>query len=138
MVDKFKVIGGLSRKAKFNITVVIILLFIVIIVFASISQVKQIVEKRKEITELEEKLAWNRNENIKLLATEKSLYDDEGIELEARKQFNMAYEGEENISVIIDEGTEGDATGETSKQNYSQNDLWGNIKLFYEQEISHK
>jgi cell division protein FtsB len=135
MAQKYKVIGGLSRKAKFNTTIAIILLFIVIIVFASINQVKQIVEKRKEIEELEERLAWQRNENIELLATEKSLYQDEGIELEARKQFNMSYEGEENISVVVND-TVTDTTNEgTANMEYSQNDLWGNIRLFYEQEI---
>lgn len=136
MADRFKVIGGLSRKAKFNITIVIILLFIVIIVFASINQVKQIVEKRKDITELEEKLVWSRSENIKLLATEKGLHEDEGIELEARKQFNMTYEGEDNISVIVDDDMADTGEENTNKQEYSQNDLWGNIRLFYKQEIS--
>lgn len=134
MAGKYKVIGGLSRKAKFNITIVIILLFIVIIVFASINQVKQIVEKRKEIAELEEKLAWQRNENIELLAEEKILYEDEGIELEAREQFNMAYEDEENLTVVVNENTGSDPVSGI-KQEYSKNDLWGNIKLFYEQEI---
>ena len=135
MAQKYKVIGGLSRKVKFNTTIAIILLFIVIIVFASINQVKQIVEKRKEIEGLEERLAWQRNENIKLLATEKSLYQDEGIELEARKQFNMSYEGEENISVVIEDTIDETANGGITNMEYSQNDLWGNIKLFYEQEI---
>jgi cell division protein FtsB len=135
MAQKYKVVGGLSRKAKFNTTIAIILLFIVIIVFASINQVKQIVEKRKEIEELEERLAWQRNENIELLATEKSLYQDEGIEREARKQFNMSYEGEENISVVIDDASTGATSEGTANIEYSQNDLWGNIKLFYEQEI---
>lgn len=135
MAKKYKVIGGLSRKAKFNTTIAIVLLFIVIIVFASINQVKQIVEKRKEIEELEEKLNWQRNENIKLLAVEKSLYQDEGIEMEARKQFNMSYEGEENISVVIDDGPVDADSSNTEDLEYSQNDLWGNIRLFYEQEI---
>jgi len=138
MADKFKVIGGLSRKARFNITIAIILLFIVVIVFSSINQVRQIVEKRKEIEELEERLAWNRNENIRLLAAEKSLYQDEGIELEARKQFNLTHEGEENISVVIDDDPEDALQDSNNKQEYSQNDLWGNIKLFYDQEISHQ
>jgi cell division protein FtsB len=135
MAQKYKVIGGLSRKVKFNTTIAIILLFIVIIVFASINQVKQIVEKRKEIEELEERLAWQRNENIKLLATEKSLYQDEGIELEARKQFNMSYDGEENISVVINDTVTDTSSEGTANIEYSQNDLWGNIRLFYEQEI---
>jgi cell division protein FtsB len=135
MSQKYKVIGGLSRKAKFNTTMAIVLLFIIIIVFASINQVKQIVEKRKEIEELEEKLTWRRSDNIRLLAAEKTLYLDEGIEIEARKQFNMSYEGEENISVVIDDSHTDTAVTETGDMEYSRNDLWGNIKLFYEQEI---
>jgi cell division protein FtsB len=135
MSQKYKVIGGLSRKAKFNTTMAIVLLFIIIIVFASINQVKQIVEKRKEIEELEEKLTWHRSENIRLLAAEKTLYLDEGIEIEARKQFNMSYEGEENIYVVIDDSQADTDVIETGDMEYSRNDLWGNIKLFYEQEI---
>ena len=135
MIGKYKLIGGLSRKAKLNITVVIILLFIIIIVFASVNQIKQIVEKRKEITELEERLDWQRNENIELLATEKNLYEDEGIELEARKQFNMAYENEENFTVIVEDDTDLGVNFRT-RQEYAENDLWGNIKLFYDQQIS--
>ena len=109
--------------------------FIVIIVFASINQVKQIVEKRKEITELEEKLAWQRNENIELLAAEKNLHEDDGIELEARKQFNMAYEDEKNLAVIINDEAD-EVLDSGTRQEYAENDLWGNIKLLYEQEIN--
>jgi cell division protein FtsB len=138
MANKFKVIGGLSRKARFNITIVIILLFIIIIVFASINQVKQIIEKRREITELEEKLSWHRNENIELLALEKSLYEQEGIELEARKQFNMVHEGEKNIVIVLDSETNEMGAGAETKQDYSSNDLWGNINVFYKQEIKDK
>ena len=69
MENKFKVIGGLSRKAKFNIAIAVTLLFMIITVFASIGQVKQIIEKREGITELEEKLSYYRNENIELLVT---------------------------------------------------------------------
>ena len=48
----------------------------------------------------------------------------------------MAYEGEENISVIIDDDISDSASENTGGKEYSPNDLWGNIKLFYEQEIS--
>jgi len=136
MAEKFKVIGGLSKKAKFNTTVAITLLFVIIIVFSSVSQIKQIVDKRKEIAELNEKLDWQRSENIELLATEKGLYEDEGIELEAREQFNMSYEGEQNLSVVIEEGAAADSSYNDNDSEYSQNDLWGNIKLFYDQEIN--
>lgn len=138
MANKFKVIGGLSRKARFNITIVIILLFLAVAVFASIDQVKKIIEKRKEIAELEGKLSWHRNENIELLALEKSLYDQGGIELEARKQFNMTYEDEKNISVVLDREENEIMTEAEAKQDYSSNNLWENIGIFYNQEIKDK
>ena len=136
MENKFKVIGGLSRKAKFNIAIAVTLLFIIITVFASIDQVKRLIEKREGITELEEKLSYHRSENIELLALEKSLYNEEGIELEARKQFNMTKGDEKNISVILKD----DQTGTQQEhidddRSYGNNDLWGNIKIFYNKEI---
>ena len=136
MENKFKVIGGLSRKAKFNIAIAVTLLFIIITVFASIDQVKQIIEKREGITELEEKLSYYRNENIELLALEKSLYNEEGIELEARKQFNMTRDDEKNISVIlINDQTDTPQEDIYNEESYGNNDLWGNIKIFYNEEI---
>ncbi len=136
MENKFKVIGGLSRKAKINIAIAITLLFIIITVFASIGQVKKIIEKREGITELEERLSYYRNENIELLALEKSLYNDEGIELEARKQFNMTKGDEKNISVILKNDQDGASQEDIyNEESYGNNDLWGNIKIFYNEEI---
>ena len=136
MENKFKVIGGLSRKAKFNIAIAVTLLFIIITVLASIDQVKKIIEKREEITELEEKLSWHRSENIELLALEKSLYSKEGIEIEARKQFNMTAGDETNISVILKDDQTGSLQENTyDEEQYTSNDLWGNIKIFYNTEI---
>lgn len=136
MENKFKVIGGLSRKAKFNIAIAIALLFMMITVLASIGQVKQIIEKREGITELEEKLSYYRNENIELLALEKSLYNEEGIELEARKQFNMTSGDEKNISVILKNDQTGTPKEDIyNEESYGSNDLWGNIKIFYNEEI---
>ncbi|MCJ7473140.1 MAG: septum formation initiator family protein [Actinobacteria bacterium] len=136
MENKFKVIGGLSRKAKINIAIAVTLLFMIITVFASIGQVKQIIEKREGITELEEKLSYYRNENIELLALEKSLYNEEGIELEARKQFNMTKSDEKNISVILkNDQTDTPQEDIYNDKSYGNNDLWGNIKIFYNEEI---
>ena len=136
MENKFKVIGGLSRKAKFNIAIAVALLFIIITVFASIDQVKHIIEKREGITELEEKLSYYRSENIELLALEKSLYNEEGIELEARKQFNMIRGDEKNISVILKNDQTSALEEDTyNEEPYVNNDLWGNIKIFYNKEI---
>ena len=136
MENKFKVIGGLSRKAKFNIAIAVTFLFIIITLLASIDQIKQIIEKREGIIELEEKLSWYRNENIKLLALEKSLYNEEGIEIEARKQFNMTVGDETNISVILKDDQAGPLQEDTyNKEQYASSDLWGNIKIFYNTEI---
>ena len=91
---------------------------------------------QEKITELEEKLSWHRNENIELLAQEKGLYNEEGIELEARKQFNMTYGDETNISVVLDNETDDlMAENNNSEETYLNNDLWGNIKIFYNSEI---
>ncbi|MCK5566647.1 MAG: septum formation initiator family protein, partial [Actinomycetia bacterium] len=122
--------------AKFNIAIAVTLLFIIITVLASIDQVKKIIEKREEITELEEKLSWRRSENIELLALEKSLYSEEGIEIEARKQFNMTAGDETNISVILKDDQTGPLQENTDdEEQYTNNDLWGNIKIFYNMEI---
>lgn len=140
MSNNIKIVSRLSRKAKINTIIVIFLVFIVVVVLTSISQIKDIVEKREKVAELEEKLNWNRNENIRLLALEKSLYEDEAIELEARKQFNMTSGDEVNISVLIKddsspEGSENSTGSSSEKETYSDSDLWGNLKIFYNNEI---
>lgn len=141
MDDNIKIVSRFSRKAKINISIAIFLIFIVIIILTSINQVKNIVEKREKIVELEEKLNWYRNENINLLALEKSLYGEEAIELEARKQFNMTAGDETNFSVVLkDDRPEQDfenSNGSVSDDNvYSNTDLWENIKIFYNEEIN--
>ena len=141
MKKNIKIIGGLSRKAKINIIIAFFFFFIIIAVFTSINQIKDVVEKREKIVELEEKLNWNRNNNIELLAQEKSLYQDETIEMEAREQFNMTSGDETNITVIVEEdnGTEIDLNSDGNNsldENYTDTDLWGNIKIFYNKEIN--
>ncbi len=140
MNDNIKIVSRLSRKAKINISIVVFLIFITITILTSINQIKDIVEKREKLVELEEKLNWYRNENIKLLALEKSLYEEEAIELEARKQFNMTTGNETNISVIVEDNPSANGSGNSgnlpSDDNiYSNSDLWGNIKIFYNNEI---
>ncbi len=140
MNDNIKIVSRLSRKAKINIVIVIFLFFIVVTILTSINQVKDIVEKREKLLGLEEKLNWYRNENIRLLAFEKSLYEDEAIELEARKQFNMTAGEEVNISVVVEENTpskdsENSNNLSSNEKVYSDSDLWGNIKIFYNNEI---
>lgn len=141
MDDNIKIVSRFSRKAKINISIAIFLIFIVIIILASINQIKSIVEKREKIIELEEKLNWERNENINRLALEKSLYGEEAIELEARKQFNMTTAGDEtNFSVIIkddesEQNFKNDSNPASGDDIYSNSDLWENIKIFYNNEI---
>lgn len=122
--------SGLSRKAKLNIFVAIFLVFIILTILSSINPIMEIVEKRKKIEELEDKLNWIRNNNIELLALEKSLYHKEAIEIEARKQFNMTKDSEENYFVVVNEKEAG-----KNKNVYSNTNLWENIKIFYNREI---
>lgn len=140
MDDDIKIVSRLSRKAKINIIVIIVLLFILITVLTSINQIKNIVEKREKILELEEELDWHRNENIELLSQVKSLYGEEAIRLEAREQFNMTDGDETNMTVVIEESEDEQdlENGSYSMSNqdiYSNSDLWENIKIFYNREI---
>lgn len=141
-----KIVDSLSRRAKINIFAVIFLVFIVLITLSSINPVTQMIENRKKISELEEKLNWLRNNNIELLALEKSLYKDEVVEMEAREQFNMVKDGELNFRVVekdqseefkgAEDPSKGSNKGTDGKNLvYSNCDLWGNIKIFYNEEI---
>ncbi len=140
MEKNIKIISGLSRKARINILIAVFFLFIVIAVFTSINQIQDVVEKREKLVELEEKLNWKRNENIELLAQEKSLYLDEAIEIEARKQFNMTSGDETIMSVVVEEDGEVGVDTYSNRNGspdeiYSNSDLWENIKIFYNKEI---
>jgi len=146
MNKKVKFIGGLSRKTKINIFIAVFLIFILISVFASINQFSRIVRNREKIVELEQQLNWERKKNIELLAEEKSLYEEEAIEIEARKQFNMTKGEETNYFVEIEEESKDEnstfqETPEHKPDSYSygasyQNaDLWEKIKIFYNNEI---
>lgn len=148
MEKNIKVIGGLSKKAKLNIFIAIFIIFILISVFSSLSQISNIIQKREQLIELQEKLNASRDENIELLAEEKSLYEDEVIELEARKQFNMTKDSETNYFVELgEEQTEEDSAENTTLDEsgdqssnlignvYSDSNLWGNIAILYNREI---
>ena len=116
-------------------------MFIVITIFFSVNQIISIIEKREKIVELEEKLSWIRNNNIEILALEKSLYNDDTIEMEARKQFNMAYGSETNLFVVIEDEEEINqinlnGSNGSKKDVYSNTNLWENIKIFYNKEIN--
>jgi len=144
MEKNIKVIGGLSRKTKINIFIAVFIIFILLCVFSSLNQISNIIKKREKLIELEEKLNSSRNDNIKLLAEEKSLYQDEAIELEARKQFNMTKGSETNYFVQIEEEQAEDNTAANNNNSQSQNllgnvysdfNLWGNIAILYNREI---
>ena len=134
MKKNIKIIGGLSRKAKINILIAVFFLFIIIAVFTSINQIRDVVEKREKLVELEEKLNWARNENVKLLAQEKSLYQDETIEIEAREQFNMTSDDETIMTVSIEEDNE--PGNDSPDETYTNSDLWEIVRIFYNKEIS--
>jgi cell division protein FtsB len=150
MDKNVKELGGLSRKAKINIFIAVFIAFIVIAVFSSIRQISNIVANRERILELEQKLNYYRQENIKLLAEEKSLYDEQAIEAEARKQFNMTKGEETNYFVELtgqEESSDNSSPGSTESETssgfsveytnkvYVESDLWQNIKILYENEI---
>ncbi|MBC7334076.1 MAG: septum formation initiator family protein [Actinobacteria bacterium] len=135
------IVDSLSRKAKINIFASIFLVFLVLIIFSSINPIMQIVENRKKISELEEKLNWLRNKNIELLALEKSLYTDEMVEIEARDQFNIAKEGEIIFRTVEDRKEDFETTKSDARKSikddlvYSNCDLWENIKILYNEKM---
>ena len=140
MEKNIKVVGGLSRKAKINIFIAIFILFILVAIFSSINQISSIVKKQEKLIELEEELNYSRNNNIKFLAEEKSLYKDEVIEQEAREQFNMTKGSETNFFVQIENEnvsvqSENGNNAKVSSEIYSNSNLWENIKIFYDKEL---
>jgi len=138
MSKKIKVIDNLSRRAKVNIVVGFFLIFLIVVAFSSINLIRDIVDNRQKITELEEQLSWTRNNNIKMLAEEKKLYDEDYIKLEAKKQFNMTENGETSYFVHINE-IENEAPTITEEEidlSYKDAALWENIKIFYNYELN--
>jgi cell division protein FtsB len=140
MEKNIKVVGGLSRKAKINIFVAIFILFILIAIFSSINQISSIIKKQENLIDLEGELNYSRNNNIKLFAEEKSLYNDQVIEQEARNQFNMTKGSETNFFVQIGNEnavvqSENGNNANVSSEIYSNSNLWENIKIFYDKEL---
>ena len=150
MEKNVKVIGGLSRKTKINIFIIVFIVFLLAMVLSSINQITNIINNREKLFELEQKLNWDRQNNIKLLAQEKSLYKKETIESEARKQFNMTKGLETNYFVeIVNDIKSGTGISDGSIKNtdsgssqgklpngvYSDSALWENLKIFYDSEI---
>jgi len=135
-----EVISSISRKNKLNIIVVVFILFVIISILVSINPIVTMISKRNQITTLESKLNTIRQENIKLLAIEKSLYDDEAIKKEALRQFNVS----ESDNIIMYKVNEVDKlkrddnlslAGNNETAVYSNNNLWENLKILYYKEI---
>ena len=89
MEKNIKVVGGLSRKAKINIFIAVFIIFILLSVFSSLNQISNIIKKREKLIELEEKLNSSRDNNIKLLAEEKSF----GQQTEKQKNLFLIFLG---------------------------------------------
>jgi len=135
-----EVISSISRRNKLNIIVVVFILFVIISILVSINPIVTMINKRNQIATLESKLNAIRQENIKLLAIEKSLYDDEAIKKEALRQFNVS----ESDNIIMYKVNEVDKlkrddnlslAGNNETAVYSNNNLWENLKILYYKEI---
>jgi len=100
------------------------------------------ISKRNNITQLQEQLNEVRSQNIDLLAMEKSLYEEEYIEMEALKQFGYTDNQEKIVYQVneIDKLQRPDESSiDTVSQDnavYSNNNLWENIKILYYKEIA--
>lgn len=142
MARNTKVISSISRKAKINIISIVFILFIIICILSSINPIISMFSKRNNIAELEAELNEIRSNNIELLALEKSLYEEEYIEMEALKQFG--YTGSENkIIYQVNEIDKLERVNEQENSNivtdnavYSNNNLWENIRILYYKEIN--
>jgi len=142
MARNTKVISNISRKAKLNIISIVFILFIIICIFCSINPIISMISKRNNITQLQEQLNEVRSQNIDLLAMEKSLYEEEYIEMEALKQFGYTDNQEKIVYQVneIDKLQRPDESSiDTVSQDnavYSNNNLWENIKILYYKEIA--
>ena len=142
MARNTKVISSISRKAKLNIISIVFILFIIICILSSIDPIISMFSKRSNIAELQAQLNEIRSYNIELLALEKSLYEEEYIEMEALKQFGYTDSGNKIIYQVneIDKlermNESGAANIITDNAVYSNNNLWENIKILYYKEIS--
>ncbi|MCE5330472.1 septum formation initiator family protein [bacterium] len=136
-----QVVSSISRKTKLNIVSVVFILFIIISIILSINPIVTMIDKRNQISSLENKLNSLRKENIELLAAEKSLYDEDIIKQEALKQFNfttpddkIVYNVNEIDKLKRDESSSNNL-GSGEKAIYSNNNLWENLKILYYKEI---
>jgi hypothetical protein len=141
MARNTKVVSSLPRKTKFNILSGIFILFIIISILVSINPIVSIISKKNKIAELESNLNDIRNQNIELLALEKSLYDENFIKQEGLKQFGIAdsdtkvlYKVNEVDKLKLDTELSNTLTND-EQLVYSNNNLWENLKLLYYKEI---
>lgn len=142
MARNTKVISSISRKTKLNIISIVFFLFIIICILSSINPIISMFSKRSQITQLQAELNEVRGNNIELLALEKSLYEEEYIEMEALKQFGFAAIDDKVIYQVneIDklERINESQTEQIMADNavYSNNNLWENIRILYYKEIN--
>ena len=142
MARNTKVISSISRKTKLNIISIVFFLFIIICILSSINPIISMFSKRSQITQLQAELNEVRGNNIELLALEKSLYEEEYIEMEALKQFGYAAIDDKVIYQVneIDklERINESQTEQIMADNavYSNNNLWENIRILYYKEIN--
>jgi cell division protein FtsB len=133
-----KVIGSISRRAKFNILSVLLLIFTAVAIITSVNPLFDIINSTKKIDQLESKLNWTREENIKLLALEKELYGESAVQKEALKQFNIVDPKDKIVFSVEEESIEllkGKAIDLEETTVYANNDLWQNMRIFYNKEF---
>ncbi len=142
MARNTKVISSISRKAKLNIITIVFILFIIICILSSINPVITMFSKRNQVAELQAELNEVRSRNIELLALEKSLYEEEYIEMEALKQFGYA-DSDNKIIYQVNEIDKLERINESQTEQimddnvvYSNNNLWENIRILYYKEIN--
>jgi hypothetical protein len=142
MARNTKVISSISRKAKLNIISIVFFLFIIICILSSINPIISMFSKRSQITQLQAELNEARGNNIELLALEKSLYEEEYIEMEALKQFGHTAI-DDKVIYQVNEIDKLERINESQTEHimadnavYSNNNLWENIRILYYKEIN--
>ena len=141
MAKNSKIISSVSKKTKLNVITIVFIIFIIISILSSINPVLSMFKKKETINAMQSELNESRSRNIELLALEKSLYKDKFIDREAFSQFGI-FDDENKIIYQVNEIDKLERFNNTADKNlitddavYSNNNLWGNIKILYYKEI---
>lgn len=141
MAKNSKIISSVSKKTKLNVITIVFIIFIIISILSSINPVLSMFKKKETINAMQSELNESRSRNIELLALEKSLYKDKFIDREAFRQFGI-FDDENKIIYQVNEIDKLERFNNTADKNlitddavYSNNNLWGNIKILYYKEI---